>query len=468
METPGTITRFNNGVSLRTGALLLLLGATLFVLYRAGVRADSADDIRWFLKVALVQSAIYLLAAWIVVRSRPSRATLPIVVVFAVLFRLSIVFAPPYLSDDIYRYIWDGRVQAAGINPYRYVPAAPELAHLRDAQIYPEINRRDSAPTIYPPLAEFLFFLTTRISESVVWMKLTMLGFEVIAVWAMAQLLALLGLARERILIYAWHPLVVWEFAGSGHVDVIAIAFIVVAFLAWQRKADITSGFALAGATLIKLFPLVLLPALFKRGRWRAPLVFAITVVLAYLPYLTVGPKAVLGYLPGYALEQGLASGEQFYFLSVARRLLGANVPSVAFVIFAAVVMGGIACWVMLRKKISSEDSLKAAMILATATTVLFAPHYSWYFAWLVPFLCFTPWLSVFYLTTAGFLLYLTWLGDSPDEMFFMNSIIYLPFLLIATIEFFYRRFGFNLPSLRQLDPIAIETSHHRGTQRQK
>ncbi|HEU4509572.1 MAG TPA: glycosyltransferase family 87 protein [Pyrinomonadaceae bacterium] len=437
--------------------LLLFLGCTLLLLYRVGVQADDAADIRWFLKVALVQSAIYLAAAWLVIRAHPSRSTLLIVIAFAVLFRLSIVFSPPYLSDDIYRYIWDGRVQAAGVNPYRYVPAAPELAHLRDAQIYPQINRRDHAPTIYPPLAEFLFFLTTRISESVTWMKLTMLGFEVVAVWAMVQLLASLGLARERVLIYAWHPLIVWEFAGSGHVDAIVIAFIALALLAWQRKADVATGAALAGAALIKLFPLVLLPALLRRGRWRVPLVFALTFVLAYLPYLTVGPRAVLGYLPGYAMEQGLATGEQFYLLSLARRLFGSNLPPVAFVSFAAVVMTVIACWAMLRKKISSEDSLQAAMVLATATTVLFAPHYSWYFAWLVPFLCFTPRLSVFYLTTAGFLLYLTWLGDSPDEMFFINSIIYLPFLLIATIEFFYRRHGFNLPSLRQL--MAIETS---------
>lgn len=443
--------RLTGGVNLRTAGLLLLFGCALLVLYRVGVRADSVDDIRWFLKVALVQSAIYLGAVWIVIRARPAGSTLLVVIAFAVLFRLGILFAPPYLSDDIYRYIWDGRVQSAGINPYRYVPSAPELAQLRDEQIYPKINRREFAPTIYPPLAEILFLLTTRISESVVWMKLTMLGFEVVAVWAMAQLLTLLGLSRERLLIYAWHPLVVWEFAGSGHVDSIAIAFIAVAFLAWQRKADFLTGFTIACATLIKLFPVVLLPALLKRGRWKVLLVLVITIIVAYLPYLTVGPKAVLGYLPGYALEQGVVSGEQFYFLHLARKLSGANLPSLAFIIFAALVMGAIACWVILRNKVSREESLKAAMVLATVTTVLFAPHYSWYFAWLVPFLCFTPWVAVFYLTTAGFLLYLTWLGDSPDEMFFMNSLIYLPALAIAAIELVWRRkidLNFSVQSL--------------------
>src|SRR6267378_3268258 len=110
-----------------------------------------------------------------------------------VLFRLSLLFSPPYLSDDIYRYIWDGRVQAAGINPYRYIPADSALAQLRDKEIYPQINRKDYARTIYPPAAEALFFLTTRISETVTWMKATMVLFEALAVWALAVLLASLG-----------------------------------------------------------------------------------------------------------------------------------------------------------------------------------------------------------------------------------------------------------------------------------
>jgi hypothetical protein len=181
--------------------ILLLLGCALLVLYRAGVSASGVSGIRFFMKIALVQSAIYLLAVWIVTRARPSNSTLMIAIGFAVLFRVSILFTPPYLSDDIYRYIWDGRVQAAGINPYRYIPAAPELTQLRDATIYPKINRRDYAHTIYPPVAQVVFLLTTRISESVVWMKVTMLIFEMVAIWAIASLLTLLGRPRQLLVL---------------------------------------------------------------------------------------------------------------------------------------------------------------------------------------------------------------------------------------------------------------------------
>jgi len=425
----------------KTGIVLILLGCASVVLYRAGLSASGVGGIRFFMKVAFVQSAIYLIAAWIVVRARPSNSTLLIAVAFAIVFRLSIIFAPPYLSDDIYRYVWDGRVQAAGINPYRYIPAAPELAHLRDETIYPKINRKDWAHTIYPPVAQVVFFLTTRISESVTWMKATMLLFELVTIWAVARLLTLLGRPRQLLLMYAWHPLVVWEFAGSGHVDAISICFIALALLAWQKKSDLGAGVALACATLVKLFPIVLVPALLKRGRWLIAPILAITIIAGYLAYLSVGPAAVFGSLPGYTQERGLFTGQQFYALSLAHKF-GLELPSLAYLIAVMLVMSAIGLWVLLKGR--REDYLKHALVLATATTVLFAPHFSWYFCWLALFLCFTPRLSIFYLTIASLLLYATWLGDSPDEMFAINSLIYLPALLIGIAEFFWRRLGFQ------------------------
>lgn len=427
-------------IDIKTGVVLVLLGCVLVGLYRAGLSASGVGGIRFFMKVAFGQSAIYLLAAWIVMRARSSNSTLLIVVAFAILFRLSILFAPPYLSDDIYRYVWDGRVQAAGINPYRYIPAAPELAHLRDETIYPKINRKEWAHTIYPPVAQVVFLLTTRISESVTWMKATMLLFELVTFWAVAQLLALLGRPRQLLLMYAWHPLVVWEFAGSGHVDAISICFIALALLAWQRKADLGAGVALACATLVKLFPVVLTPALLKR--WRIAPVMATTIIAGYLAYLSVGPTAVLGSLPGYTHEMGLLTGQPYYALSLVRKIFGVELSGITYMIATVLVMGAIGLWVLLRGR--SEDTLKHAMVLATATTVLFAPHFSWYFCWLALFLCFTPRLSIFYLTIASLLLYATWLGDSPDEMFVINSLIYLPALLIGIIECCWRRFGFQ------------------------
>ena len=269
--------------------LLIITGCAALLLYRISLRAHTGPDILWFLKIALVQCVLYVFMAWLVIRARTARSTLIIVIVLAALFRLSLLFSPPYLSDDIYRYIWDGRVQATGINPYRYIPADSALAQLRDDKIYPRINRKDYARTIYPPAAEAVFFLTTRISESVTWMKATMVAFEALAVWALAQLLASFGMPRQRILLYAWHPLVVWEFAGSGHADSIAIAFIALALLARRRNSEIGTGISLGGATLGKIFPFVLFPAFYKRWDWKMPLAFLTAIAVGYLPYLGVG-----------------------------------------------------------------------------------------------------------------------------------------------------------------------------------
>jgi len=445
------LTRLRKESIIRTNTLLLLLGAALLLLYRVGLSANALGDIKWFIQVALGQSAIYLVAAWIIFRARSSRSTLLLVIVFSVLFRLSVLFSPPFLSGDIYRYVWDGRVQSAGINPYRYIPAAPELAHLRDDAIYPKINRREYARTIYPPVAETLFFLTTRISESVTWMKLTMLCFELIAIWTIAHLLASFGMPQERLLVYAWHPVIVWEFAGSGHLDAVAIAFIALAFLARRRKANVAAGCALACATLIKLFPIVLLPAVYKRWGWKMPVAFSITIIVAYLPYLGVGLHGVLGFLPGYAQEEGLVGGGHFYALNVARKVFGANVPAVAFLVFALMLMSTVAVWALFRDA-HRQNIMKSGMVQATATTALFAPRFSWYFAWLVPFLCFAPSLAVFYLTTTSFVLYFSWLNDSPDQLFRLNSFLYLPFLLMAAVEFSFRYLRLRFVPLTQAE----------------
>ena len=93
--------------------------------------------------VAMYQALLYLVAVWVVLNRPVDRWTFVIILVCAAGCRLVCLFSPPFLSTDIFRYVWDGRVQAAGINPYRYIPADPHLAFLRDLDIYPHINRRE-------------------------------------------------------------------------------------------------------------------------------------------------------------------------------------------------------------------------------------------------------------------------------------------------------------------------------------
>jgi hypothetical protein len=437
-------TLLKSGVLSWTNLLLLLLGIALRAMYLRGLKAISSNDLFWLIPLALAQSALYVLAAWAVLRARASsRSTLIIVIAFAALFRLSIIYDPPFLSDDIYRYIWDGRVQAAGINPYRYIPADENLLRLRDQAIYPKINRRDTARTIYPPLAQAIYFGTTRVSESVVWMKATMVGFEVLTLAALLGLLASFGMPLQRVLIYAWHPLIVWEIAGSGHVDAIAVAFVCIALFARRRNWEAAVGIALGCAVLIKLIPLVLFPALYKRWGWKMPVAFVLTIATAYLPYLSVGLTNVLGYLPGYTEEEGLHSGSRFFLLGLARRVFGeSSVPSAAYMVFAGLVLSALAAWSFFKREDTDSDYLVRAFVLASAFTLLLSPRYEWYFAWLVPFLCFVPFAPLFALTASAFVLYLFWFGESPNRTLVVNAFLYAPFVLLCGLSLWRRRAG--------------------------
>src|ERR1700733_7017736 len=267
---------------------LIVLGIVSIVSYLIAVRSQAVDGNAYPYCVT-AESLILFGGLWLVVRGRTNRWTLKIIIAFALLFRLSVLFSPPQLSTDAYRYVWDGRVQAAGINPYRFVPSAPELAGLRDDDIYPNINRADYAPTIYPPAAQLIFLLATRISNSVIWMKTFISFFDVACFWLILKLISIAGLPRERLLAYAWHPVIVWEFAGNGHVDAAMIFFVLLTLICRYQKRDTLTGVFLGLATLTKLYPVILFPALLRRWNFRMPLALLGTIVAGYLPYLSAG-----------------------------------------------------------------------------------------------------------------------------------------------------------------------------------
>jgi hypothetical protein len=270
-------------------------------------------------------------------------------------------------------------------------------------------------------------------------MKAVMVGFEAITICVLILLLSSFKVPVQRVLLYAWHPLVIWEFAGSGHVDAAMIAFIAVALYARRRNWQTVTGIALAGATLIKFFPVVLLPALYKRWDWKMPVTFVVTVASAYLPYASVGMK-VLGYLPGYANEEGINNGSRFFLLNLARRLSGGTYPSSkAFVVFAFVMLFVVAVGSLWRYE-DDDGYIRKAFTLAIVFTTLLSPHFAWYFAWLVPFLPFLPTAPFLLLTLAPFMLYVSWFDDSARSSLVVNSYIFLPLVLLGAITVLRRR----------------------------
>jgi alpha-1,6-mannosyltransferase len=407
---------------------LAAIGAGLVVMTAAGPTLHLAYG-GWALMLMFAIGGTAALLASRMQNADP-RGALIVILLAAVAMRLALLFVEPYLSTDLYRYIWDGRVQAEGINPYRYVPSAAELAHLREAAIFPNINRAGSAVTIYPPTAQAIFLAVTRFGESVVAMKLGLLAFEAGLVAALLAILQRWNSPGSRVAAYAWHPLPVWEIAGSGHVDAAMCALLMAGLLLFLHGRTLLAGVVVTLGALVKPTALLALPVIWRPWNWRLPLVVVLTATLAYLPYLSVG-RGVLGYLWGYVEEEGLASGRGINVLWLMERFTG-PMPraSTVYVALAAVVLLALAFGVAFRRDHSEQTAIGALGWLLISFLILASPHYPWYFLVLVPFLVLTPSATGWALTLGCPLLYdssvdLGWPGyDARIALFMLASIV--------------------------------------------
>jgi alpha-1,6-mannosyltransferase len=423
----------------QTNAALLLIGAGMFALARQLVSEYHHFTIG-LSGVSGWSATLYLLACAIILLGKTDRFTLPIILGVAILCRLVVLYPAPYLSSDVYRYVWDGIVQHAHISPYRYVPGDPALHFLRapNLDLFDHINRRDYARTIYPPAAQALFYVITAISPTVVFMKTVMVLFEGVTLYALIQLLAALGRPREQILLYAWCPLLIWEIAGSGHLDSVAMALIALALLARYRNRPIATGLFLALAILTKMYPILLLPALYRRGDYKMPATVAAVIAIAYAAYSSVG-TLVFGFLFGYAKEEGLDTGVRYFLLDWAQRLPGLHhLPLSAFFLLCAAIFTALTVWSW--RSAAQPDSPPLAFLaptfaFAAALMLLFSPHYAWYIAWLVPFFCLLPNLPTAVYLMGFFYGYTTALADPGPKMFLLNEYLYAAVLTAVLVH---------------------------------
>jgi hypothetical protein len=172
------------------------------------------------------------------------RGLLVAVLFFSVMFRCIVWFGEPALSDDIYRYVWEGRLSAAGINPFAYAPEHSGLMQFRDTGIFPHINNKH-LPTIYPPLSQFIFALSAGISPTVGTMKAAFAFFDLATIAVLLMTLRALNLNLLQAAVYALNPLVIMEFAGSGHLDSAGIFFLMLALYCCIRKKTLPAVAAL-------------------------------------------------------------------------------------------------------------------------------------------------------------------------------------------------------------------------------
>lgn len=367
------------------------LGAVLLLLTGFAVTLISRFDIPAFVSVALVQAGVYVAAVVLILRSdRGSDRLLWLILVIAVLVRLLAMTAPPNLTTDAYRYVFDGKLVLEGVNPYLYVPADPRLEAFRDPDIYPFINKKEIAHTIYPPVAQFVFAAGAWLSDGLTGQKLVMFGFELITMAALIVWLRSAGLPQTRVLLYAWHPLVIWEFSSQAHLDSAVTALLVLAIVTAARGRQALSGVWLALGALVKFYPIIFIPGLWRRWDWRMPTAFLATAALAYAPFVGEAGFGVFGFLGQHLDNEGYRAGWGFHPIWLLRDFKIADPPVALYLAIALGVLFALALVAFFRR--GRGDVQPHMLALIGAAFVFFtSPHYPWYAAFLVAFLPMVP-----------------------------------------------------------------------------
>lgn len=291
--------------------------------------------------------------------------------VSAALWHVLFLRMPPGLDDDVHRYVWDGRVQRLGYNPYLLVPNDPALAGLHTSETRTLNN--PEVPSPYPAGAQLFFRAVTAIHESTFALKFAFVFCDVAIVFVLLDVLRRTRQGQHWVLAYAWHPLLPVEVAGSGHVDIVGALLLLVSVAAllrhWRTIAAVAFGLAVA----VKLLPIVLLPLYWKRIRIRDAALSAVVFGLLYVPFIDHG-HVPLGSVGEYV--------QRFRFNDP----LFATLERVTTAQLAAwlAALAGILTAIWMRRTV--EESSRA-VAWPMAASLLCAPVvYPWYLLWVLPF----------------------------------------------------------------------------------
>ena len=324
-----------------------------------------------------------------------SSAVLWAVIVFSLMFRLTLLPVAP--SDDIYRYLWEGKLQLNGISPYSHPPEASSLKYLRDG-FFSGINHKHLS-TIYPPLTLMVFAAADYISHSIMSMKSVFLIFDVLSIFILLRFLRVMGKDPLNVLTYAWSPLILISFAARGHCDSLQIFLVILALYLCAIRKNLRTVFSIALAVMSKFIFVIIAPFLIPGKKFKYVVVLFAVIAVLYLPYISAG-KGLFSTL--------LHFGTQYHFNDSAHFLIfclciGSPLASkiVTALIFGTVLFFLYKKYLNLSVTNNNGGSEKRGNIeinnfvlnyafVAIGTFLILAPTlHPWYLTWIIPFLCF-------------------------------------------------------------------------------
>ena len=343
-----------------------------------------------------VAGIVYLFAIHELFRTpRFARRVVPIGLALAAVWHIAFLRLPPGVDDDVHRYVWDGRLQRLGYNPYLVIPSDPAVQRLHTPETS-NLNNPD-LPSPYPAGAQLFFRAVTAIHESTFAFKLAFVICDSLIVFVLLDVLRRKQMGEHLILVYAWNPLLAVEVAGSGHIDIVGALLLVISVAAlarnWRAIASLTLGLAVA----VKFLPIVLLPLYWKRVRFRDALLAVAALVLLYAPFFDHGriPTGSLGtYVQNFRFNGPLFAA--LAHIAPPKLLMG-----------LAVFVGLVASmWLRSREHEWFPDAYAWPM----AASLLCAPAvFPWYLLWLLPFLMSPSTLLIIVWTVSIVPTYIQW-----------------------------------------------------------
>ncbi len=350
---------------------------------------------------------LFAVAAWLL-RGVSLRWSVGLIIIGGIVIQVVAMSVAPQQSDDMYRYMWDGRVQAAGIDPYAFVPSAPQLAHLRDPFLWTGAHwsaqfphcvwphtpvpghpgstlaagctriNRPAVPTIYPPVAEAYFLAlhyVTPVSAGSTPVQAAAGACAVLVTLVLLAGLRWLGRDLRWAALWAWCPTVALEAGNNAHVDVMAVLLAAVALLILARPDGGRRGALLGGALLglaiaTKVTPVLAGPAVLRRRWWAVIAAAGSAIAVVYLPHVLAVGSRVVGFLPGYLQQEGYNSGQRFAIIGLFTSGRSAIVIAVA-----VLAVTGLA---VLRFS-DPDHPWRGAVAMTGVALAVTTPDYQWY-----------------------------------------------------------------------------------------
>jgi alpha-1,6-mannosyltransferase len=373
-----------------------ILGATLCVALTICSHNFGDRGGPYFMASLTLAGIVYLLAIReFFVTPRFPRSVVVIGLLLAAVWHIEFLRLPVGADDDIHRYVWDGRLQRLGYNPYIVVPSDPVAKGLHTSETR-TLNNPD-LPSPYPAGAQLFFRAVTAIQESTFALKVAFVVCEFAIVFVLLDVLRCTRQGAHLVLAYAWNPLLAIEVAGSGHIDIVGALLLLVSAAALGRRWRATAAVGLGLAVAVKFLPIVLLPLYWKRVRIRDAALAAVVVGILYVPFLNHG-RIPIGSLGTYVLSFRF-NGPVFAVLDqVAPTQLLAGLTVLVGLITATWLRSGAPEW--------SPDLFTWPM----AASLLCAPVvFPWYLLWLLPFLMSASTLVIIIWTVSIIPTYVQW-----------------------------------------------------------